>query len=688
MKASLVSATSLAALLAFEASPALGGPVFDLSASSAQSSCSNVHSPSDCTLTFYALPGQAASAQTATMKAQQNITGKLTFDAAPSGFSGAAKTMSSNLATNSTFTSNAYGFTGASSAGTAGESTTATGTITANVASGTGKAPNPAQTSNLTFSGVTVAPIQSVTNGDAGNILVGQSGSATVSVSNTGHGNLANGGSPSSATNLNGSITSVATQGFSGSGSASISLADTSSSTFTYVYTPTARGANSATVTATFTNGKSDGTNNADSATRTIKGTGVAPVLGSVSGSDAGFVLVNSSKSVSVTVSNTGDGNTSGAGSISNLNGTLGVASGMFSGGAHTVSLADTSSAAFTYVFTPTQIGASSTSVSASFSNGSLDGKNLANSTSATISGTGVAPIQSVSSVSPVYARVGGVSTSSVLTVQNVGNGNLSGLGSASNLNGSVGAITGTSWSGSGGALGGGGGLADAASQTFNYTYAPQTARGSSSSGAITVGFTNGSSLQNNASQSVNVNLVGNTVGPVYQSKWPGGADNTPGKNGGSPTSTIDFGTVSSASSHTQLLQLLNITTDDDGGNADLTNLSIESFTITGLDAANFSIKGAQSGTGTKGTFTPDIITKGGNEFVSINFDAKGVAAGYNAILTLFTDEDAGLGASGSVYAYSLAALSVITPEPASMLLLSIGLGGVLVVSKRRNRVN
>jgi len=143
----------------------------------------------------------------------------------------------------------------------------------------------------------------------------------------------------------------------------------------------------------------------------------------------------------------------------------------------------------------------------------------------------------------------------------------------------------------------------------------------------------------------VNVTLVGNTVGPVYQ--WPGGADNTPGKNGGSPTSTIDFGTVGSASGqHTQLLQLLNITTDD--------------------DAANFSIKGAQSG----------------NEFVSINFDANGVAAGYNAVLTLFTDEDVAFGASGNVYVYSLASLSIVT---ASMLL-SIGIGGVLVVRKRHAR--
>ena len=52
--------------------------------------------------------------------------------------------------------------------------------------------------------------------------------------------------------------------------------------------------------------------------------------------------------------------------------------------------------------------------------------------------------------------------------------------------------------------------------------------------------------------------------------------------------------------------------------------------------------------------------------------------------LTLFTDEDVDFGAAGgNFYVYSLAAL-VAAPEPASMLLLSIGIGGVLVVRRRR----
>jgi hypothetical protein len=98
MKASLVSATSIAALLAFEAGPATAGPVFDLSPSSAQSTCDNVASPSTCTLNFYALPGKAAGGQTVTLTAVVPITGQLTFDAAPMGFTGNSKTSNANLA--------------------------------------------------------------------------------------------------------------------------------------------------------------------------------------------------------------------------------------------------------------------------------------------------------------------------------------------------------------------------------------------------------------------------------------------------------------------------------------------------------------------------------------------------------------------------------------------------------------
>ena len=230
MKASLVSATSLAALLAFE-SGALAGPTFDLSGVAA-SNCNNVASPSNCTLTFYALPGAAAVSQTITLTADKLISGNQNFAAAPTGFSGAASNHNSSLGKGATWLSNAYGFTGGSSAGTTGKSTVTTGTT---LATSTGTSAN--QTSTLTFNGFTVAPIESVattstgsagnsgsaTSGNLGYVLVTQTGSATVTVQNKGAGNLAGTGS---AFNLNGSISASAGTGFSNPGAASVSLND------------------------------------------------------------------------------------------------------------------------------------------------------------------------------------------------------------------------------------------------------------------------------------------------------------------------------------------------------------------------------------------------------------------------------------------------------------------------------
>ena len=109
MKASLVSATSIAALLAWEAGPAVAGPVFDLSTTDPNSTCSNVASPSSCTLNLYALPGQSSAGVSVTMKADVQITGSQTFSAAPlvpSGFSGTKKEGSGALASGKTLTSN------------------------------------------------------------------------------------------------------------------------------------------------------------------------------------------------------------------------------------------------------------------------------------------------------------------------------------------------------------------------------------------------------------------------------------------------------------------------------------------------------------------------------------------------------------------------------------------------------
>jgi len=284
------------------------------------------------------------------------------------------------------------------------------------------------------------------------------------------------------------------------------------------------------------------------------------------------------------------------------------------------------------------------------------------------------------------------------VSVTNIGDGNLAtgGPDPSSNLNGSAGGVVGPAqWSGSGGSLGGGTGLPDtsfspasATSQAFSYTYSSTgTARGTSLSAAVTVGLTNGSSDNTNSAQTVNVTLVGNTVGPVYQSEHAA-AINTPGKNGTSPASTIDWGTVSTVGKHTELLMVSNFTTDADGGSPTLTDLDIENFTITG--DSNFTIHGKQSGVGTAGLGTPDIIVKGDSEFIAIDFNALGAPGSYSGELTLFTDEDTGyLGAGGNFYVYQLTAFAMLpAPEPQSLLLLSVGIGGVLLVRRRRSRSN
>ena len=568
MKASLVSATSIAALLAWEAGPAVAGPVFDLSTTDPNSTCSNVVSPSTCTVNLYALPGQSSAGVSVTMKADVNITGSQTFSAAPSvpsGFSGATKSGTGSLSSGKTLTSNPYSFTGVSSAGSSGMTSATVGTATAVVKAGEGKNGNAAQTSTLTLNGYTVAPIQSVSSTNAGFVLVGQTGNTTVTVTNNGHGNL---------------------------------------------------------------------------------DTGVAK-------------------------------------SVSNLNGSVGAGNSVFVGNGGTLKnvveagLRDGASETFTYVFTPTTQSTSPTTINilSKFTNGNSSGSNAAQTVTTTLSGQGVAPVQQLSSTSPVYARAGGSSVTSTVAIKNIGNGNLDTAVAqgVSNLNGSIGSIIGTNWSGGVQTFS----LQDSASKSFNYTYGPQT-RGVSSSGVVSVAFTNGNSDLSNHAQTVPVTLIGNTVGPVFKSTWPGNTDNTPPPNGTSATK-IDFGTVG-AGTHTQTLTLANISTDLNGGDHTLTDLTIESFTITGAGASKFNIGGTQSGS--LGT----VLAEGGaSTLVNIGFNSTSSGV-YNALLTFVTDQNAAFGAIGDTFSYQLTALSAIAPEPASMLLLSVGIGGMLIVRRRRRQ--
>ncbi len=254
----------------------------------------------------------------------------------------------------------------------------------------------------MSIAGTGVAPVNSVSSGGSiGYVLVQSSASGTLTVQNTGNGNLAGADSPSLQTNLHGSVSATTGTGFSGSGG-TVNLTDSGSSSFSYVFAPTSRGTSSTTVTANFSNGSDNLQNQGQSVSTAITATGVAPV-NSVSGSDAGYVRVNrygtSSSTAQVTVQNVGDGNLAGSGAAYNLalssvgspapSGPF-VASG---GNPGSASLADNASTTLGYTYQPLSRGTDSAAVSLNFTNGKDDGSNLSQTVSATLSGQGVGPV-------------------------------------------------------------------------------------------------------------------------------------------------------------------------------------------------------------------------------------------------------------------------------------------------------
>ena len=170
------------------------------------------------------------------------------------------------------------------------------------------------------------------------------------------------------------------------------------SATQTYTYAPTVRGANTATLSFTPTNGFSS----VPTVTITLQGQGVAPVINlDTSQTNAGNVRIGTTASVQTTVNNVGDGNLSGLGNISNLQGTVAAGSGAFTGSGGSFNLQDGGSQAFVYSFAPTSRGSSTVNVNVTTSNGSSDGRNNAQGpTPIGLTGTGVGPVYD-SSVAP-----------------------------------------------------------------------------------------------------------------------------------------------------------------------------------------------------------------------------------------------------------------------------------------------
>ncbi|MBM4031436.1 MAG: choice-of-anchor D domain-containing protein [Planctomycetes bacterium] len=518
---------------------------------------------------------------------------------------------------------------------------------------------NAAHSVGFTLSGRGVAPVSQVPNtlANAGFVLVGESGTAALVLNNIGDGSLSGMGA---ASNLNGTAPGTVGE-FALSGSTSISLPDSlvgsGTMTLSYSYAPASRGLDDVATSLSFTNGKPDGTNAAHSVDFTLRGRGVAP-LSQVPNTlvDAGYVLVGQSGTASLAVNNIGDGNLSGRGPVSNLNGSAPPVVGEFSTPLVNMSLQDGESRVFTYTYTPASRGLDDLGASLSFMNGKPDGTNAAHSVGFTLRGQGVAPQQQTVLLNNAGLVRIGTSGTARIGVTNQGDGNLSGLGAVSNLRGNVALLPGSPPEFTGGTPVN---LADAASQTFPYTYTP-TAHGPQQA-TVRADFLNGSSDGRNLAEILDVLITGEGVGPVFESSTP-------------PGGTIDFGAVILGGNALRQLLVSNATIDPNGGNLSLTNLTLLAADISGPNASLFSLIGFTPGT---------VLGEGVASFFDISFSALGPVGDKEGTLTFTTDQGAALGEDGATFAFELRGTVSDIPEPTTMALL---LGGIAALGRRRGR--
>jgi len=431
----------------------------------------------------------------------------------------------------------------------------------------------------------------------------------------------------------------------------------------------------------------------------TLTGTGVAPIL-SLSSNAASYFLVGKGTGITVTATNTGNGNldTRSGTAVTNLRGTFSAGTGL-TGSSSTVSLNDshyTGSATTVsnvgFTITPTSRGTLSATVLANFANGTPT-TNASSSATLTFTGTGVAPVQSVTQSGLNYVRVGTSGTSSV-TVSNIGDGDLAAGGSgatANNLNGSVSnslgsGVTASTLNPSALGLGDSHGTI-ATSSVLTYTYAPTSRTGGSISSTVTLAFTDGNANGSNTAQTVSSVLLNQGVGPVYTSVISSTGQTvtpTPVANGsvGSASGSINLGNLAINKSSTIYLTLEN-TTADSLAAASLTNLSIERFSIAGSNAARYAVS-LVGGTITGNTFTGgNTIAAGGSLELAITVTSNATTGPLPSTLTIFTDESVALGGQGDTFTYQLTAY---VPEPATLAVLGAGLAGLASVRRRRQR--
>ena len=360
----------------------------------------------------------------------------------------------------------------------------------------------------------------------------------------------------------------------------------------------------------------------------TCHGPALSTTPGDGSTLDFGNALVGESVDRTFSITNTG-GNSGGRSIRLSGNFPASTAEFILNGAVHFSNLSRNSSQNRTYSYVPVDRGVDSQDMT-STADDSSDGWPVSQgSSTVTFTGHGVAPVSEIDSsqLNAGNIRIG-TSANSQIMVRNVGDGNLSNLGSPSNLKGDAGAGSGA-FVGLGGSID----LADGADVTFQYGFTP-VAHGPQSS-AIELAFSNGSPDGANQAHSANVELLGVGVGPEF--------DSSP-----APDSVVNFGEVASGETSLQSLSVNNLSPD--GNLADSTSLTLLSAIITGPNADLFSVS----------EFTPGTVLSASETLsVGLLFDPQDQAGGFQAMLSLTTDQNSAFGTLGRQYTYQLTGSTV-----------------------------
>jgi hypothetical protein len=364
----------------------------------------------------------------------------------------------------------------------------------------------------------------------------------------------------------------------------------------------------------------------------------------SVANANFGSVLVTTTGQASITVRNSGEAGSTLTGSIgSSSNSEITPASG-----SSPFSLGAGASASKTFTYAPTARGLDSATISITSNDGSI---------TRTASGRGVAPVErlNASAAAAGDVRLGTSDTVSAI-IQNIGDGNLSGLGATSNLRGDF--SLGSSSSEFSGTAGGSISLPDGASQTLSYTYTP--ADRVADSRTLTLNYYNGSNNGQNQANTQFATFTGNGVGPEFTSSIPVG-------------STIDFGEVLTGSVATMPLTLWNLTPD--GDLESLTDLTIFDVIFSGPDNWLFLLSSPIVGT---------VLAADDALVFNVLFQTTDPFGPRNATLTIVTDQNAPFGSAGDAFSFQLQGL--VVPEPSSLALLALGAAGAVGYGWRRKR--